>query len=334
MNCKRTAGTAATADNAEHPDVAVVGETNPDFILHGLPHELPDERELLASGCELMLGSSSAIFAHNLSVLGTKVTFSSRVGKDLFGDLCLQALYNAGVDVRHVVRAEESRTGVTVILPGPHARRILTYPGAMFEMGLADLDLDFIARAKHFHLSSVFLHRKLFPDVPELFCQMKRQGLTTSLDTNDDPDDRWLSVVDNILPYVDILFCTEDELRKLAKAEDDERLISSRVPILVVKRGSRGASVFAEGRRLDRPALSVELVDAVGAGDTFDAGFLHQWLRKEPLETCLAFGNFAGGLSVTRPGGTAAFCDADYRQDFLQRYWGNLPKASGQCTGR
>ncbi len=74
-----------------HPDVAIVGELNPDLILYGVPHELPEEREVLASGFTLTLGSSSAILAHNLSLLVSKVTFSSRVGCDVAQYLPRQA---------------------------------------------------------------------------------------------------------------------------------------------------------------------------------------------------------------------------------------------------
>jgi len=59
-----------------------------------------------------------------------------------------------------------SNTEITLILPLTTTRRILTYPGAMFEMGIEDLDLDYLATAKHFHLSSLFLHRKLSPHIP------------------------------------------------------------------------------------------------------------------------------------------------------------------------
>lgn len=72
---------------------------------------------------------------------------------------------------------------------------------------------------------------------------------------------------------------------------------------------------------MDVPALKVDAIDAVGAGDTFDAGFLHKWVRQAPLETCLAYGNLVGGLSVTRPGGTEAFVDSAYRQNFFERHW-------------
>jgi sugar/nucleoside kinase (ribokinase family) len=303
------------------PDVAIVGELNPDLILYGVPPELPEEREVLASGFTLTLGSSSAILAHNLSLLGSKVTFSSRIGCDAMGEMCCQRLSEAGVEVERVVRSASGSTGITFILPLTTTRRILTYPGAMFEMGIEDLDLDYLATARHFHLSSLFLHRKLSPHIPELFKEMKRRGLTTSLDTNDDPEDKWGGVLQDVLPLVDVLLCTEDELAKIAKVEAAAEHVASIVPLLVVKRGVRGASAYKQGRRIDVPSLRVEVVDSVGAGDTFDAGFLHQWVRKADLETCLAFGNLAGGLSVTRSGGTEAFSDSSYRQSFFERHW-------------
>jgi len=306
----------------ERPGVAIVGEINPDIILDGLPRELAEDRELLAGSCTFTLGGSSAILAHNLALLGTTVTFSARVGDDGFADMCLGELVRAGVNLDRVVRAATgSGTGVTVILPLAQTRRILTFPGTMFELSLEDLDLDFIARASHFHLSSLFLHRKLLPDIPWLFEQMKLRGLTTSLDTNDDPEDRWQVVVESILPHVDILFGTEQELRKIAGVEQAEAFLAPRVPLLVVKRGARGASAYCAGRHHHSPALRLDAVDAVGAGDTFDAGFLHQWLRRAPLEQCLAYGNVAGGLSVTRAGGTGAFRDLAYRQSFFERHW-------------
>ncbi len=307
----------------QKPDVAIVGELNPDLIVYGLPRELPEEREILASGFTLTLGSSSAIVAHNLSLLGSKVTFISRIGGDVLGEMCRDSLRQAGVDVDRVVRSTAgSNTGVTVILPLATTRRILTYPGTMFEMGIEDLDIDYLARARHFHLSSLFLHRKLSPHIPDLFREMKRRGLTTSLDTNDDPEGKWDGVLDEVLSLVDVLLCTEDELAKIAKVDDAAaEHVAAKVPLVVVKRGARGASAYTEGRRIDVPSLRVDVVDSVGAGDTFDAGFLHQWVRKAPLETCVAYGNLSGGLSVTRPGGTAAFSDTAYRQSFFAQHW-------------
>ncbi len=86
-------------------DVTIAGEINLDLIFYGVPEELPRERELLASNMMLTLGGSSAILAHNLAALGSRVGFQSRIGDDDLGNIALQPLQQSGVDVSRVHRA-------------------------------------------------------------------------------------------------------------------------------------------------------------------------------------------------------------------------------------
>jgi sugar/nucleoside kinase (ribokinase family) len=321
-------GIRPTDDVSIAPDVSVVGEINPDLIFYGLPRDLPEEKETLASGFQMTLGSSSAIFAHNLAIMGSRVAFTSRIGPDALGEMCCRMLQEAGVELSHVVRSNSGvGTGVTFILPLVDTRRILTYPGTMWEFGIEDIDVEYLAAARHFHLSSLFLHRKLSPDIPGLFSEMKRRGLTTSLDTNDDPAGHWNGVLHEVLSFVDLLLCTETELLKIAGTGDLEaaaQKMAGLVPLLVVKRGMHGASAYIDGRWVNSPALHVDVTDSVGAGDTFDAGFVHQWTRQASIETCLRFGNVAAALSVTRSGGVEAFRDSAYRQRFFASNWDNV----------
>lgn len=305
---------------AKRFDVTVVGELNPDLILYGLPQDLPPERETLATGLSLTLGSSSAIFAHNLSRLGSRVGFISRIGDDPLGQFCLERLAEGGVDVSKVKKAPgPTKTGLTVILAHEPERNILTYPGTMFEMSQEDLDLDYLKDASHFHLSSFFLHRSLLPHLSGLFAGMKAAGLTTSLDINDDPEDRWDSGLRQALRHVDVFFLNERELEKVSGAgtvDSGAELLSKYVPTLVVKLGAKGGCLYHKGRKMLRPGLPVAVVDLVGAGDSFDAGFIHQYVRGENLEHCLDYGNRAGAFSTTRSGGTEAFRETSYLEDF------------------
>jgi sugar/nucleoside kinase (ribokinase family) len=305
-------------------DVTVVGELNLDLVLYGLPQELEPERELLAQGMALTLGSSSAIFAHNLSAMGSKVGFISRIGSDPFGQIAMDRLRAGGVDVSKVRKVSGlTTTGLTVILPRTCGRNILTYPGTMNEMCIDDLDLDYLADSKHFHLSSFFLHRALRAHIPELFRVMKQKGLTTSLDTNDDPDDRWDSHLLEVLNYVDVFLPNDREAKKIARTEDLENAIfalSQRVPVLAVKLGAEGARAVGPSGQVCCPALKVEAVDPVGAGDSFDAGFIHQYVRARGLADCLAHGNTAGAFSTTRPGGTEAFRDRTNLERFFDQH--------------
>ena len=302
-------------------DVTIAGELNLDLILYGLPEQLPPERELLADRMMLTLGSSSAIVAHNLSALGSRVGFQSRIGNDPLGRIALERLREGTVDVEKVrVVAGATTTGLTVILHHPQWRNILTYSGTIAELNWEDLDLGYLADSRHFHLSSYYLHKALLPRVPELFHYLKSKGLTISLDTNDDPDDRWEGGLQQILRYVDVFLPNEREACKSAGTVDLEEAIgklAKLVPLVVVKVGKKGALAQKGSERFISPSKEVVPVDTVGAGDSFDAGFLHEFVRGSDLQTCLASGNAAGALSTTRPGGTEAFRDVEHRKGFL-----------------
>jgi len=304
-------------------DVTIAGELNLDLILYGLPEVLPPERELLANDMMLTLGSSSAIVAHNLASLGSHVGFISCIGNDQFGQMALERLSAAGVDVSKVVQLSGSvKTGLTVLLQRKGWRNILTYPGTIFDLQLEHLDFDYLTSSRHFHFSSFYLQRGLQAHVVELFKQLRSKGLTISLDCNDDPDDKWMGL-EEVLPYVDVFLPNERELKRIAGTENVEAAIdrlAAIVPLLVVKLGSEGAMAQAGKERVTSPAVKVDLVDPVGAGDSFDAGFLHEFLRGSDLTTCLRSGNLAGALSVTRPGGTEAFRDAEHRSNFFKQH--------------
>ena len=118
-------------------DVTIAGELNLDLILYGLPDELPPERELLADRMMLTLGSSSAIVAHNLAALGSKVGFQSLIGDDPLGQIALDRLAEGGVEVSQVRRSQGSTTtGLTIILQRTGWRNILTYAGTIAELSL------------------------------------------------------------------------------------------------------------------------------------------------------------------------------------------------------
>jgi sugar/nucleoside kinase (ribokinase family) len=305
-------------------DVTIAGELNLDLILYGLPDELPPERELLADRMMLTLGGSSSILAHNLAALGSRVGFQSRIGDDDLGQTALQTLQQGGVDVSQVRRVPGAvKTGLTVILQREAWRNMVTYSGTIAELMWDDLDLDYLADSRHFHVSSYYLQRGLRPRVPELFRKMKEAGLTVSLDTNDDPDDGWEGGLHEALRYIDVFLPNEREAQKAAGVSDLEtavKKLAGLVPLVVVKLGREGALAQRGAERFSSPALKVEAVDAVGAGDSFDAGFLHQYVRGADLPACLAAGNVSGAFSTTRPGGTGAFRDAKHRSQFFKEH--------------
>jgi sugar/nucleoside kinase (ribokinase family) len=303
-------------------DITIAGELNLDLILYGLPAEMQTERELLATDFRATLGSSSAIVAHNAASVGARVAFTTLVGADDFGRLAIDRLRAAGVDISHT-RQGSVATGVTVLLPHGDQRHILTFPGTIAELTVGDLDFDFLVQGRHFHLSSLYLQRGLHDGLPDLLRRLKQAGLTISLDTNDDPDNRWGSPLPEVLPYVDIFMPNEDEICRMTNSSDlDEGIqrLGVEVSTIVVKRGRRGARVYEQGRAVDVAPINVVPVDTIGAGDSFDAGFLRAYLLSKDTITCARAGNITGALSTQASGGTEAFRDQALRDAFLKEH--------------
>ena len=307
-----------------HFDITIAGELNLDLILYGLAKDMPLERELLASDFRMTLGSSSAIVAHNLAALGTRTGFITRVGQDDLGRLALARLAESGVDLSHIVSpAGGSGTGVTILLPHGDERHILTYLGTIAELTIADLPVDYLQSSRHFHLSSLYLQRGLQRGLAKMLQGLKDAGMTISLDTNDDPDGKWGGVLDEILEFVDVLLPSEGELIQMAGATTlDESLESMgrRVELIVVKRGAKGALVQDGSSRQEIPGVSVVPVDTIGAGDSFNAGFLSQYVQGASPVKAAIMGNVCGALSTQAPGGTEAFRNIALRENFLAEH--------------
>ena len=314
-----------------------MGELNLDLILYGLPRELAVDRELLASDMAFTLGSSSAILAHNLCVLGTRVGFISRIGPDPLGKIAVERLSAAGVDTSRVRQGTgKTSTGLTIVLPHSQHRYIFTYPGAMFEMQYSDIDMDYLRSARHLHLSSFFLHRALRPRIANLFQRAKEAGLTTSLDTNDDPENQWGKDLHDVLKYVDLFFPNDREAKKIAGTTDLSQalnFLAGLAKTVVVKRGSAAAICRSGDGQWSLAPPPVTTVDDVGAGDTFNAGFLCLYLRGAKLEDCLAFANLAAAFSVTKAGGTEAFRDRLALMSFMRQQWSLMGRGAFPLKG-
>jgi len=307
-------------------DVVVVGELNVDLILDQLQGFPELGKEKIASAMTLTLGSSSAIFAGNLSALGASVGFIGKLGEDVFGDLVISSLKQRGVDAGHIVAQQKFGTGATIVINQKNARAMLTYKGAMEDLRLTDIDWGYVQTARHFHLSSYFLQSGLKPEGAKLFQQAKALGLSTSLDTNWDPDERWDEELFEILPHVDIFLPNEDEALLISRCQTLESALdklSQYAKTVVIKLGKKGAIAKHDGKIYPATrGFEVPFVDAVGAGDSFDAGFVFKWLQGGDLNRCLEFGNMCGALSVTKAGGTTAFSNREQILRDMKEYFG------------
>ncbi len=291
-------------------DVLGVGELNVDIVLTGLRGMPVPGREILATGCSVVMGSSTAICVAGLSRLGFSTSFVGSVGADAFGEKVLACLSDVGVDTAQVHVLPEVETGATICLATGSDRALVTHLGGSISHLTADAVTDtLLSEVRHVHVGSFFLQHALRPGLADLFRRAHACGATTSLDAGWDDTETWDGGLTDILPHVDVFLPNESEATAITGLSDPEAAAEalSRHGAVCVKLGSEGA-LFRKGNlRLRRSAIpGVVPVDTTGAGDSFNAGFLYAMLMGMDWERCLAFGNACGAVSVTRVGGASA----------------------------
>ena len=289
-------------------DVLVAGEINPDLILSGDIRPEFGQVEKLVEQASLTIGSSSAIFACGAARLGLKVAFVGICGQDVFGRFMLDEMQKRSVDVSNVIVRPDGATGLSVILNRGSDRAILTFPGLISALRATDLPDSLLQQARHLHVASYFLQKGLQPGLPALFRRAHAAGLTTSLDTNYDPSGQWASL-DDLLHATDVFLPNLTEALSLARTGDVESAalqLAAKAGCVAVKLGAEGG-LACEGSTIVRAgAIPVNVVDSVGAGDAFDAGFLYGFLHQWGLEKSLRFACACGALSMRQAGGTDA----------------------------
>ena len=287
-------------------DVLVAGEINPDLILSG--NVVPEfgQVEKLVDGAALTIGSSSAIFACGAARLGLRVAFIGVCGDDVFGRFMLDEMSKRQVDIENVIVSQSGSTGLSVILNQASDRAILTHPGLIAELQASDISDALLRDARHLHIASYFLQTKLQPDLPNLFRRAHSLGLTTSLDTNYDPSEKW-SGFDELLSVTNVFLPNEREAVSLSGSSNVDEAASrleSKVEALTIKLGAEGALGVRDGARVRVASIPVKVIDTVGAGDSFDAGFIYGYLNQWSLEKSLRLACVCGALSTQQAGGT------------------------------
>jgi len=295
-------------------DLLVAGEINPDLILTD-PNLEPrfDQTEILVEDTTLTAGSSSVIFSCGAARLGLSVAFIGVVGKDLFGAFMLDVLKSRAVDISNVIVDENQTTGLSVILNRINDRAILTHTGAINALHSEQVTDELLVQTRHLHVASYFLQTSLQPGMADLFQRAQTLDLTTSLDTNWDPEEKW-GGVNELLKHTTVFLPNENEALSLTGAstvEEAAERLAAQASIVAVKMGVDGGLVF-DGESLYRaPIIPVDVLDTVGAGDTFDAGFIYGFLQGWPLKRCLELGVVCGSLSTRLAGGITSQPELD-----------------------
>jgi sugar/nucleoside kinase (ribokinase family) len=308
------------------PRAAVVGPVNMDLFIRGAA---PLDREVLngwvgPSTTELLVAGSIGYTIGALARLGWAVEVCSTTGDDAFGAYIRADLEARGLDCRHLARAPGKTAIAIYMMLWGGIKRPMTYLLPGFEPWPDPPPLlapgEPLPRLLH---SGGLLH---FPGMyrrglAALFARARAARVMTSIDPQFplvDTPAPWLPFVADVLEHADVLLCDEGEACQLfAAASADAAVAPAHAAgprVVAIKRGARGALV-SDGRTvLDQPAAAVDqaqVVEAVGAGDAFDAGLLDALARGEPLAAASRWATATAYLSLTGRGGAEGIADRD-----------------------
>ena len=252
------------------------------------------------------LGGNGANTASAIAILGVPSRLLGMIGPDSFGAACRERLVACGVDLAALQTGANPTATSIVLVQESGARTFLHRPGSSQEVFSGGVRLE--AGFGHYHLANVFALPNLRHSAPAVLAQARALGMTTSLDTAWDARGEWMSVLEQCLPQLDILFVNEDEARMLSGSVEPEAnaefFRSGGARTFVMKLGPRGCAIFAGGESCLVPGFRVEAVDTTGAGDCFAGAFLASRQKGFSLEESARIANAVGAMIVQQVGAT------------------------------
>jgi 2-dehydro-3-deoxygluconokinase len=271
----------------------------------------------LGGTMQLSVAGSESNVAIGLARLGHGVRWIGRVGSDELGALVVRTLRAEGVDVGSVVVHESAPTGMLLFEHRiADVTRVSYYRSGSAGSGICTADvIDHLNDGVSIvHVTGVTaaLGSTALDAVRSCAASARGRGITVSLDVNF-RSQLWTAAsartaLRPLVPFVDVLFASEDELALVAADPEAARdtaaaqLLDDGVQAVVIKRGGSGATSFSRAGKVAAPARSVPVVDVVGAGDAFVAGYLSGCLDELDADACLDRGIVLGAFAVSRIG--------------------------------
>ena len=305
-------GTASVP--AASGDVLVAGPWFADLIFRGLPRPVLPGTEVFADEFTLLPGGAFTL-AMALRRLGHDVIWATDFGDDPFRQYVLSIARAESLNETEFRHHPIPLRSLTVVLSYPSDRAMATYQDRVRPPALATLLSEHRPR-------TLLLPAHQYGDATRAaLCLAHELGIRVFMDCQDIPGTLDTPMLRDTLAQVDIFAPNTDEALRLTGTttiEDALDALADLVDTVIIKRGSAGATAVNNGRRYDVAGIPLAVVDTTGAGDCFNAGFIHAQLAGHDLPDCLAAGVACGAAAISDLGSSAA-PDLDQLQQWLSR---------------
>ncbi len=286
------------------PSIIVIGSSNTDMVVTSSRIPVPGET-ILGGSFAVMPGGKGANQAVAAARLGADVTFVTRIGTDIFGDEAYNHYKNDQIDTSHIVRDEETPSGIAMIMVDAEGENaIAVASGANMKLAIEDVD-----RAEQAIADADIMILQLevsYESVQHAAALAAKHSVPVILNPAPARD-----MDDALLQHVDYLTPNETEARILtgvdvtdnASADRAARVLLSRgVSTVILTLGAKGAWWATPDSSGSVTTATVHPVDTTAAGDAFNGGLAVALARGLPLVRAIRYANHAGAVSVTRPG--------------------------------
>jgi sugar/nucleoside kinase (ribokinase family) len=260
---------------------------------------------------DLVLGGMALNTAVSIAKIGkTPVGLISCLGHDVGGQVLTKGLTELNIDISHMCYTDKANTGnaICFIHPGGERSFVLCMAANNY-LGEDNVDFDALEEGDYLHIGgAMIMDQTKGEDLACILKRAKERKVTISVDTCWDGTNQWASILAPCLPYCDIFFTNQEEgILYSGKKTLEEALAyyaSFGPQVIVVKMGKQGAYIQSEEFTGLEPIFKVDTVDATGAGDAFDAGFLIGMFNHWPMEQSAVFASAVGAKCVTAFGAT------------------------------
>lgn len=286
------------------PKITIVGSINMDIVT--ITDQLPKMGEtILGQQFQMNPGGKGANQAVASARLGAAVQIIGCVGEDLFGNEMIAHLNSEGVDVSNVEQVA-MQTGTASITVSNKDNHIIVVPGANNHVTASFVE----AKKEVIAASDILILQLEIPleGVQKAVEIAKENGVIVIL--NPAPI-RELPA--DLLNNVDYLTPNEHEIKHLTNEKNHAELIKK----VILTKGSEGVSYFQEGKEINIPAYTIDVVDTTGAGDSFNAGFAVALGQGLSVKAACQYGNAVAALSTTKLGAQTGMPTAAEVQEFL-----------------
>jgi sugar/nucleoside kinase (ribokinase family) len=290
-------------------DLVILGEFFFDLVFYNLSEPPQFGLEVKTDSFEVAPGGGLATTALVVAGLGTRTQIITRIGRDALPHPAWKRLEEAGIGVKACEVRDDCTTAQTVCVAYGGDRMMVTHDAINHRLdGLTKLPSvrRQLRRARHVHLACALRPPNAW--VPILRA-LRRAGTTLSADIGWNPDVLKAGSLRTVLSQLDFVFPNETEALAMtgtSTAEEAAKQLGRWVRTPVVKLGPAGSLAIIDDELVRFRPMQVQSVDATGAGDAFNGGFLHGYLRRWPLADCVLAGNVCGALATTAPGGSSA----------------------------